>query len=178
MSNEDLRYPIGKYYPPQDITKQVMEEWMAIIAALPTQLELAVKNLNDDQLDCPYREGGWSVRQVVHHLADSHMNAYIRFKLALTEESPTIKPYKEELWAELADSKYGTLEDSMALLKALHSRWSHVLQNITGDEWLRTFNHPENKRTYTLQFVLGLYAWHSQHHTAHVTHLRKRMGWI
>ncbi len=106
------------------------------------------------------------------------MNAYIRFKLALTEESPTIKPYKEELWAELADSKFGTLEDSMALLKALHSRWSHVLQNISAEEWRRTFAHPQYNRTTTLQFNLGLYAWHCQHHTAHITNLRALKGWI
>lgn len=178
MTTEDPRYPIGKYVPTQEITKQVMEEWMAIIAALPTQMELAIKHLNDEQLDCPYREGGWSVRQVVHHVADSHMNAYIRFKLALTEENPTIKPYQEERWAELADSKFGTLEDSLAMLKALHSRWSHVLQNISAAEWERTFTHPQYKRTTSLQFNLGLYAWHSQHHVAHITQLRKQKGWI
>ncbi|MBK9636370.1 MAG: bacillithiol transferase BstA [Bacteroidetes bacterium] len=178
MDVQDPRYPIGKYLPQADFTKEVMENWLAIIAALPTQLDLAIKNLNDDQLDTPYRDGGWTVRQVVHHVADSHMNAYIRFKLALTEENPTIKPYQEERWAELADSKYGTLEDSLMLLKVLHSKWSHVMQNMSDEEWDRTFTHPQYNRVSTLKFNLGLYAWHSQHHTAHITHLRSRKGWI
>jgi hypothetical protein len=177
MHTIDPRFPIGKYTPPKDFTKELIKEWIDIIIALPAQMELAVKGLNDEQLDTPYRDGGWTVRQVVHHVGDSHMNAYIRFKLALTEDNPTIRPYHEELWAELADSKYGTLEDTLVLLKVLHSKWSHVIQNMTDEEWERVFTHPQYNRTTSLKFNLGLYAWHSLHHVAHVTSLRERMNW-
>jgi DinB superfamily len=178
MSTPDPRYPIGKYEPPTNFSKEIMKEWLDVIAAFPTQMELAVKNLNDDQLDTPYRDGGWTVRQVVHHVGDSHMNAYIRFKLALTEDNPTIRPYYEERWAELADSKYGTLEDTLVLLKVLHSKWSHVLQNMSEEDWDRTYTHPQYNRVSNMKFNLGLYAWHCRHHEAHITHLRSRKGWV
>ena len=173
----DPRYPIGEYVPPANFTKEIMKEWLDVISAFPTRIELAVKGLNDDQLDTPYRDGGWTVRQVVHHVGDSHMNAYIRFKLALTEDNPTIRPYYEERWAELADSKYGTLEDTLVLLKVLHSKWSHVLHNMSEEEWDRTYSHPQYNRVSNMKFNLGLYAWHCRHHEAHITHLRRRMNW-
>ncbi len=173
---EDLRYPIGKYEP-QPFSQKQIEKWLIDIQFLPQHLENAVLNLDEQHLNTPYRPEGWTLRQVVHHVADSHSNAYIRFKLGLTEDNPTIKPYLEERWAELADSKYGTLEDTLVLLKVLHSKWSHVLQNMSDDEWERTFSHPQYNRTTSLKFNLGLYAWHSQHHTAHITHLRSRKGW-
>jgi len=177
MTIDELRYPLGKYYPPENITANQREEWLNTIIDLPTQMDAAAKNLNDEQLDCPYREGGWTVRQVVHHVADSHMNAYIRFKLAITEDNPTIKPYEEKDWAELNDSKNAPIENSLLIIKYLHRRWAQVIQQIKDAEWERTFYHPENKRTYTLAFALGLYAWHSQHHVAHITNLRKLKGW-
>jgi uncharacterized damage-inducible protein DinB len=171
----DARYPIGKYIP-QPYSEKQKEAWLADILFNPRQLEMAVLNLDEAQLATPYREGGWSVKQVIHHVADSHMNAYMRFKLGLTEENPTIKPYLEEKWAELSDSSLA-INISLTLLHCLTNRWYDILKHIKEEEWQRTVVHPEHGRTMTLWHLLGLYAWHGRHHLAHITSLRERMGW-
>ena len=149
---------------------------IAHIAEAPTHLRKAIGGLTDEQLDTPYREGGWTVRQVVHHVPDSHLNAYTRFKLALTEESPAIKPYDEAAWARLSDSRDTPVETSLALLESLHDRWTRLLRALSADDFRRTVNHPENG-VMTLDTLLGLYAWHGRHHVAHITSLRGRRGW-
>ena len=146
------------------------------IAAVPANLRAAVEGLSPQQLDTPYRPGGWSVRQVVHHVPDSHMNAYVRFKLALTEDEPTIKPYEQQLWAELPDTKETPLEVSLNMLDALHDRWVRLLRSLTAKDWQRTFRHPE-LGIVGLEKNLALYRWHGKHHVAHITELRKRMNW-
>ena len=173
----DLRYPIGEFKPlPFSIEQKV--EWLADLKFLPLHLENAILNLDEAQLKTPYREGGWTVQQVVHHVADSHMNAYCRFKLALTEDNPTIKPYDQELWAELNDVHKLPINISLTLLHALHARWYEALKYVNDDEWNnRTIFHPEYKKTTRLWTLLGMYAWHGKHHTAHITSLRERMGW-
>ncbi|MEP7164767.1 MAG: YfiT family bacillithiol transferase [Ferruginibacter sp.] len=173
---ETLKYPIGKYIE-QPFSNEQLKEWLLDIGSLPQHIEYAITNLDEAQLDTPYREGGWTVKQVVHHVADSHMNAYIRFKLGLTEEDPAIKPYEEKAWAEMIDSKNIPINVSITLLYALHSRWSEILKNISREEWNRTVFHPEHKKQMTLWFLLGMYAWHSRHHVAHITSLRERMSW-
>ena len=173
---EELKYPIGKYIE-QPFSQAQMEEWLLDIQSLPQQIEYAITNLDQHQLDTPYREGGWTVKQVVHHVADSHMNAYIRFKLGLTEDTPTIKPYDEAAWAEMSDTKNIPINISITILYAVHSRWQEILINIKQEEWNRKVFHPEHKKELTLWFLLGLYAWHSKHHTAHITRLRERMNW-
>jgi uncharacterized damage-inducible protein DinB len=139
-------------------------------------MRAAVKGLSEQQLDTPYREGGWSVRQVVHHVPDSHLNSYIRFKWALTEDEPTIKPYAEDRWARLADSKVTPIEVSLTLLDSLHRRWSDLLHSLRGEDWKRKLRHPE-AGVLTLDKMLALYAWHGRHHVAHITSLREKMGW-
>lgn len=177
LTDIDLRYPIGKYDPkPFSIEQKI--EWMADIKFLPLQLENAILNLDEAQLKTPYREGGWTVHQLVHHVADSHMNAYTRFKLALTEDNPTIKPYDEKRWAELNDVQKLPVNISLTLLHALHLRWHEMMKYITDDQWNNyTIFHPEQKKTIRLWTLLGMYAWHGKHHVAHVTSLRERMGW-
>ncbi len=174
--NEDLRYPIGKYIV-QPFSEKLLGEWLTDIKNLPQHLENAVLNLDETQLNTPYRDGGWIVKQVVHHVADSHMNAYIRFKLGLTEDKPTIKPYDENAWAQMADTKNIPVNISLTLLHALHIRWYEVLKNISEADFNRTVIHPEHKKEMTLWYLLGMYAWHGRHHTAHVTALRERMKW-
>ena len=173
---EQLQYPIGKYIA-QPFTEQQLGEWLFDIQALPHQIEHAITNLDAAQLETPYREGGWTIRQVIHHVADSHMNAYTRFKLGLTEDNPTIKTYDEKAWAELSDTKNIPINISITLLYALHSRWYDVLKDIKTEEWNRTVYHPEHKKEISLWYLLGMYAWHSKHHVAHVTGLRDRKGW-
>ena len=173
---EDLRYPTGKYQPQPFSVKQ-LEEWLIDIQFLPQHLENAVLNLDEQQLNTAYRPDGWTVRQVVHHVADSHMNAYIRFKLGLTENNPTIKPYNEEAWAKMKDTAVIPINVSLTLLHALHVRWMEVLKEIKEEEWERTVVHPEHGKQMTLWHLLGMYAWHGRHHIAHVTALRERMGW-
>lgn len=172
----DPRYPIGRYEP-KPFDQKVKQDWITDIQFLPQSLENAVLNLDEAQLDTPYREGGWTVKQLVHHVADSHMNAYTRFKLGLTETNPTIKPYEEALWAQLSDTKNLPINISLTLLQALHARWVEILRNISDEEWNRTVFHPEAKKEMTLWFLLGMYAWHSKHHTRHVTALRETKGW-
>ena len=173
----DPRYPIGKYEPqPFSIEQKI--EWMADLKFLPLMLENAILNLDEAQLKTPYREGGWTVHQLVHHIADSHMNAYIRFKLALTEDNPTIKPYDENKWSELNDVHKLPINISLTLLHALHERWTEALKEVNDEDWNnRTVFHPEHNRTMRLWFLLGLYAWHGKHHVAHITELRKNKGW-
>jgi len=172
----DLRYPVGKFTydgPPNDQRKAV---FLDRIAETPTKLRAAVQGLSEAQLDTPYRPEGWTVRQVVHHIPDSHLNSYVRFKLALTEDDPTIKPYAEDRWAELADTKATPIEVSLTLLDSLHERWVRLLRSLTPEQWKRTFRHPE-MGPMTLEKTLALYAWHGRHHVAHITELRKRMSW-
>src|SRR5690349_15961690 len=173
---EDLRYPIGKFALEGEITAERRQGWIGEIDSAPRELRDALRGLSDTQLDTPYRPGGWTVRQVAHHVPDSHMNAYIRFKLALTEDEPTIKPYQENLWAELADSKDTPIEVSLTLMETLHQRWTSLLRSIGGEQWRRTFRHPE-LGTVSLDTNVALYAWHGRHHVAHITALRERMKW-
>ena len=173
----DPRYPTGEYEPkPFSIPQKV--EWLADIKFLPLLLENAILNLDEKQLHTPYREGGWSIHQLIHHVADSHMNAYIRFKLGLTEDNPTIKPYDEKLWAEMQDVQKLPVNISITILHAVHARLYETLKYVKDDEWNnRTIYHPEHKKTMRLWYLLGLYAWHGKHHTAHITSLRIKMGW-
>lgn len=172
----DLRYPIGKYVAPKDITQAQRQQWIADIAQTPGKLREIISLLSEDQFNTPYRPGGWTVLQVVHHLPDSHMNAYIRFKLALTEEEPIIKPYQEDRWAVLPDVFQTSWEVSITLLEALHYRWVQLLKAMTPSDFNRTFRHPQ-LGLIELNTSLGMYAWHSKHHLAHITTLCERMGW-
>ncbi|GJQ20994.1 MAG: putative metal-dependent hydrolase [Bacteroidia bacterium] len=176
MIVEDLRYPIGRFKAVRDLSASDRKTLIAQIAAAPNEVRKAVAGMNDVQLDTPYRDGGWTVRQVVHHLADSHMNAYIRFKLAVTEEHPTIKPYDETAWARLPEAAGAPVDISLDLLESLHRRWVMFLDDLKPEDFRRTVNHPENG-TMTLETILQLYAWHGRHHVAHITSLRKRKGW-
>jgi uncharacterized damage-inducible protein DinB len=171
----DPRYPIGKFRKTEDVTDAQRRASMGAVAEAPSKLKAAVAGLSEEQLDTPYRPGGWTVRQVVHHLPDSHMNAFVRFKLALTENEPTIKPYDEARWAELADAR-APVEPSLILLESLHERWLALLNSLKPADWRRTFRHPE-RGTMTLGETLELYAWHGRHHVAHITSLRERKGW-
>ena len=174
----DLRYPIGRFTLVEPSTDAVRRAALEDIAALPARMREAVGGLSEAQLDTPYRPGGWTVRQVVHHVPDSHMHAYIRLKLALTEDTPTIKPYEEKTWAELADSRM-PIEISLELLNAIHARWVALLRVMKAQDWARTFNHPEYPEgPRTLDWLLQVYAWHSRHHLAHITSLRQREGWL
>ena len=173
---EDLRYPIGAFTLPREVERTQREVYIDDLSQLPMRLRNAVETLSDAQLDTPYRPGGWRVRQVVHHLPDSHLNSYTRFKLALTEDNPTIRPYEEAKWAELGDSD-APVEVSLALLDALHQRWVILLRTLAERDWQRTFNHPESSETLTLAQSLAQYAWHGEHHLAQITSLREREGW-
>lgn len=173
----DLRYPVGRFQAPDPIIAEHRDQWIQELAASAGLLRQAVAGLSDQQLDTPYREGGWTVRQVVHHLADSHINSYCRVRLALTEESPTIKAYKEGLWADLADARTGPVDPSLAILEAVHDRWIRLMRTLTDSDFARAFVHPEHGTRIRLDRTLGTYAWHARHHTAHITGLRQRMGW-
>jgi hypothetical protein len=172
----DPRFPIGRYRVEGEITAEQRHEWIGRIADTPARMREAVAGLTDAQLDTPYRDGGWTVRQLVHHVPDSHSNAYTRFKLGLTEDEPTIKPYDEAAWALLDDSRVTPIEVSLTLLEMLHLRWVNVLRAVTDEQWSRAVIHPENGRM-RLDVLLGLYDWHGRHHVAHITRLRERMGW-
>ena len=173
--NTDLRFPIGRFAPPATTSAAERDVWISQIAEVPALLEKAVARLSDEQLDTPYRPGGWTIRQVVHHLPDSHMNAYVRFKLSLTEENPRIKPYDEKRWAELADAK-GPITPSLVLVRALHEKWVFVLRGMSEADWQKSYDHPENG-LFPLTRALALYAWHGRHHVAHITSLCEREGW-
>jgi uncharacterized damage-inducible protein DinB len=172
----DLRYPIGKFHFDGPSTKDHRDKLIDDIAAAPSNLHAAVKRLSEQQLDTPYRPDGWTVRQVAHHVPDSHLNAYVRFKLALTEEEPTIKTYAEDRWAQLADTQTTPVEVSLQLLDSLHDRWVRLLRSLHTEDWKRSFRHPE-LGTVSLEKSLALYSWHGRHHVAHITSLRERNGW-
>ena len=172
---DDLRFPVGRFIPPAGSMAGVRAAHIQTLRLLPERLRAATAGLSDAQLDTPYREGGWTVRQVVHHVADSHANSYVRFKLALTEDWPTIKPYDEAAWAQLADSRL-PIEGSLALIEALHGRWVALLESLTDEDFQKGYDHPESGRQ-NLAKALALYDWHSRHHTAHIVNLRTRQGW-
>jgi hypothetical protein len=172
----DLRYPIGQFKRPEQLTEEQRRSCIGVISETPAWLNAAVAGLNPEQLDTPYRPGGWTVRQVVHHLPDSHLNSYVRFRLALTEEEPTIKPYDEARWAELADAKTSPIEPSLLLLENLHKRWVVLFHSLSLADWARNFRHPE-LGLITLEQNLALYEWHGRHHIAQITSLRERRGW-
>ncbi|MBZ5537653.1 MAG: bacillithiol transferase BstA [Acidobacteriia bacterium] len=172
----DLRYPIGPFKMDEGITAEKRQLFIDQIAEAPAKLRAAVEGLSPQQLETPYRPDGWTVRQVVHHVPDSHLNSYIRFKLAMTEEEPTIKPYHEDRWAELEDARTAPLATSLTLLEALHSRWVQFLRSLAPQDFARTFQHPE-LGPMTLEKNLCLYAWHGRHHVAQINSLRERMGW-
>lgn len=177
QSTLDLRYPIGKFQRPVSLDDNQREGMIRDIAALPAQVRAAVAGLDDTKLDTPYREGGWTVRQVVHHLADSHINSYVRFKLALTEDVPPVKGYDEALWAELPEARKAPVEVSLALLEALHRRWVMMLELLPAEAFERQFRHSELGPV-RLDANVALYSWHGKHHVAHITGLREREGWI
>ena len=172
---EDLRYPIGKFDSNIDITPEIRQQFIETIIELPKKIREAINNLSDTQLDTPYRPEGWTVRQLVHHIADSHLNSFCRFKLALTEDFPTIRPYYEDRWALLADSRL-PVEDSLKIIEGVHSRWTSLLNSMTDEDFQRKLNHPESGE-WTIEKFLALYDWHSRHHTAHINSLRQRNGW-
>jgi len=170
----DSRYPIGPYAPDANPTPESRAKHIEEIAALPARMRKAVAGLSPQQLETPYREGGWTIRQVAHHVPDSHLNAYVRTKLALTENVPTIKPYDEAAWARLKDSELTPIEVSLSLLEAVHSRWVNLLRSLKEEDFKRKWNHPESG-VHTLDWLLGLYSWHGNHHLAHITATRERM---
>ncbi|QOS77722.1 putative metal-dependent hydrolase [Paenibacillus sp. JNUCC31] len=171
----DLRYPIGTFEHTGEVTLEQRKQWIQDIAELPECAREAVKGLSEEQLMLPYREGGWMLKQVIHHMADSHMNSMVRFKLALTEDNPTIRPYYEERWAELSDSRELDIEFSLQILDALHRRWVALLNTLTDVDYAKTFYHPASKETTRLDYNLGVYAWHGKHHVAQITSLRSRL---
>ena len=172
----DPRYPIGRFVPAAIPTPEIRAQHIEATATLPARMRQAVAGLKDAQLDTPYREGGWTVRQVVHHVPDSHLNAYIRVKLAVTEENPTIKAYDEAVWAQLKDSELTPIEISLTLLESLHARWVVLLRSLKPEDFQRKWVHPESG-PHDVDWLVGLYAWHGKHHVAHITSLRERMGW-
>ena len=174
--SEDLRFPIGEFVPPEIITPQAREKFIRTIEKLPPNLKDAVENLSDEQLDTPYRPEGWTVRQTVHHLADSHLNSFCRFKLGLSEDTPTIKTYDEAVWAETTDSKNAPVELSLSIIDGLHARWTRLLKSMSDEDFNRKINHPE-RGAMSLGELLALYDWHSRHHTAHIAKLKERQGW-
>lgn len=177
MNLEQLKYPIGKFEKPAVITKDILAVWIDDISTFPARLTCEVYSLNSQQLDTPYRPEGWTIRQVVHHCADSHMNSLTRFKLALTEEQPTIKPYFEERWAELADTKHMPIEPSLKMIEGIHERWTVLLNTITDEQLSRTFIHPADHKIFRIDENIGVYAWHCNHHLAHITETKKRHHW-
>ena len=173
---EDLRYPVGEFHFPELVSARELATFIDQIDETPAHMRAAVAGLSDSQLDTPYRPGGWTVRQLAHHVPDSHINSYTRFRLALTEDEPVIKPYEEARWAELADARTLPIEPSLVLLESLHARWVPLLRSLSDAEWKRTFRHPELGLV-RLEQNAALYAWHGRHHVAHITALRKRNGW-
>ena len=176
MSN-DPRYPIGPFERRDSLSEDERQAMFADIAAAPAKMRAAVAGLTEEQLDTPYRDGGWTVRQVVHHVPDSHLNAYCRLKLALTEEQPTIRAYDESTWAKLDDSRLTPIEVSLTLLESLHARWMTLFRSMKPEDFRRTFRHPEHDGTPTLDWLVAMYSWHGRHHVGHITSLRQRMGW-
>ena len=174
---EELKYPIGRFTKPESIGPKQFNEFISVIELFPAKIKAGVLFLNDEQLNTAYRLGGWTIRQVVNHCADSHVNAFIRVKLALTEDSPTITAYKQELWAELADSKLMPIAPALQIIEGVHARWTSVLKSLEQKDWHRTFIHPEKGRAVSIEESTANYAWHCEHHLGHITALKKRMGW-
>ncbi len=174
---EFLRYPIGHFNCPETITQHHLDSWIDILDSFPGNLERIVSNLSQEQLDTPYREGGWTVRQVVHHVADSHHHSYIRFKWALTEDKPVIKYYYEQLWAELDDAKTAPIDLSLKHLSAIHAKLVYLLKGLSSEQLNKSFIHPEHNEEVVLKKNVGIYAWHSEHHYAHIKNLLDRKGW-
>ncbi|WP_439130331.1 YfiT family bacillithiol transferase [Polaribacter sp.] len=177
MTSEKLKYPIGLANIPEKITKKNIESWISDIERFPHELEFLVRDLSENQLETRYREGGWSVRQVIHHCYDSHHNSYMRFKWALTEEQPVIKAYYEERWAELLDAKHSPILLTIDALKGLHAKWVYLLRMLTDKDLEKSFIHPDGKQPVSLKKNIGIYAWHCQHHYAHIEQLMIRKGW-
>jgi len=173
---EKLKYPVGKFNAPLEFSQQDMDKWIAEIEHLPSLCRNELRDFTEEMLEESYRPGGWTARQVIHHIVDSHMNAYMRFKLALTEEVPVIKPYMEAAWAELPDTKKSPPEISLSLLEALHRRWIIVIKNMSDAEFDRSYYHPENKKEYKLRTVLALYAWHGRHHLEHIRNVKRKFA--
>lgn len=174
----NLKYPIGKFETPITITGEQITEWIEVIATFPSRLESEVKLLTEEQLDTPYRPDGWTIRQVVHHCADSHMNSFIRLKLTLTENEPTIKPYDEASWATLSDSIHMPIAPSLKMIEGIHERWTVLLKGLTDEQYELQFIHPDHVAKIRLDEYIGMYAWHSNHHLAHITTTKKRNNWI
>ena len=170
---EKLKYPVGKFSAPLEYSPGDLEKWIREIESFPSQCRAELKDFSDEMLDTTYRPGGWTARQVIHHIVDSHMNAYIRFKLALTEDHPTIRPYREDLWAQLPDSK-AVPEISLILLESLHTRWSILIRNMGESDFSRNYFHPESKKEYMLNTALALYAWHGRHHLEHIRIVKRK----
>jgi hypothetical protein len=177
MDIEKLRFPIGKFDKPTTITKDLLNKWISDIATFPTRLSVEVLHLTDEQLDMQYRPEGWTIRQVIHHCADSHMNSLIRLKLCLTEDQPIIKPYFEERWAELYDAKNMPIHPSLKMLEGIHERWKVLLNNLTVEQMQRKFIHPEHVKAFSIEENIAIYAWHCNHHLAHITETKKRHHW-
>lgn len=174
---QKLRFPVGEYEPMESITQEDIKNYISAIEQFPAKLRSAVEKLSDEQLETTYRPEGWTIRQVVHHVADSHMNSFSRFKLALTEDNPTIKPYFEDRWAELPDTKSAPIEYSLPLIEGLHKRWTVMLKNLSPEQQKRTLYHPEHKRNIPMDEYMHLYAWHCDHHLAHIVNLKEKMKW-
>lgn len=175
---EDLKYPIGQAIIPSVINENQLNEWIVIIENFPSKLDKLVKHLDNDQLNTPYRENGWTIRQVIHHCADSHQNSYIRFKWTLTEDKPIIKAYFEDKWAKLFDSKSAPILLSINVLKAVHAKWIYLLKGLTSKNLKLSFIHPESKELVSLEKNIGIYAWHCNHHYAHIYNLMKQQNWL
>lgn len=177
MNLQELKYPIGNYSKPAVITQEHIQKWIQDLENFPGLLAKEVIGLSDEKLDTEYRPDGWTIRQVVHHCADSHMNSFIRLKLALTEDKPTIKPYFEERWAELYDSKKYPIESSLKIIEGVHQKWSDLLKQLSESDLQKIFIHPQHNKEFSIAENIGLYAWHSNHHLAHIQNLKKRKGW-
>lgn len=177
MELEKLKFPIGKFDKPLTITEEILNQWIEAISTFPARLNQEVINLTDEQLDTQYRPNGWTIRQVIHHCADSHMNSLTRLKLALTEDEPTIKPYLEERWAELIDTKKMPIQSSLKILEGIHERWTVLLKNLTSENCKRYFFHPQLGIKCRVDENIGLYAWHCNHHLSHITETKKRHNW-
>lgn len=177
MTLEQLKFPIGKFEKPTTITKDDLLNWISEISTFPSRLKNEVNHLTNQQLDTQYRPEGWTIRQVVHHCADSHMNSLMRLKVTLTEDQPTVKPYYEERWAELADSKNMPIEPSLKMIEGIHERWTVLLNNLSESDYSKIFIHPEHGKAFRIDENIGMYAWHCNHHLAHITETKKRNNW-
>lgn len=173
-----LRYPIGKYNPLVEVTDELLQEWIVSIENLPNKLSALVKDFSDEQLATPYRPGGWTVRQTLHHIGDSHANSYIRFKWTLTEDTPLIKAYEEAAWADLFDTKEAPINLALDFIEALHAKWVYLLKGLSEEQLNLRFVHPDSGKNISLRKTIGMYAWHSDHHYAHIEHLAKRESWV